>query len=91
MVISGVKVFERKMLGDKDLGFAKCGFRTGNKCSVRDRFPQDLKVCGEIFTKQDLKKRHGFMKGPTFRFQALLGLLLCALHLFNVGQAGMSK
>ncbi|GIY11862.1 hypothetical protein CEXT_54741 [Caerostris extrusa] len=68
----------------KDLCFTKCGFRSEKKCFVRGAVLKDAK---EVIGKQELKKRAGFMKGPSVRFQALLGLLLFAVLFFNVEQA----
>lgn len=80
MRISGVKSINTNMTM-KDEDFVKDGCFVRNAVDDNNLPERELQNC-------ICAASHGFGKRPTLKFQTLLGLFICTLHLLSTGDAG---
>lgn len=78
-----MKVLKRDMGTKKQVDFMMCETKTETDSYVH------YNVNGKEKSSGQYKMKPGFMKRPSLKLQALVGLLLCALHLLSTGHAGM--
>lgn len=80
MRIPGVKSFHKNMtIKGEDFVKDKCFVR--NAVDDNNLPERELQNCICVAS-------HGFGKRPTLKFQTLLGLFICTLHLLSTGDAG---